>query len=167
MIRTDGFRRVFHEVQHRLHEAIAIARDRRQGGIEIRPEYDVLGETGLREAQSRGPAPRGCSHEKAAAVGHRKNTSKRSTRRTMRSTSERISWESGRSASGSEPSSSCAAPRMPESGFLISWASMEAIAPSDRAHRIAMREMPVHLVHDARGCNQHTMSPEPSPRGAA
>ena len=54
------------------------------------------------------------------------NTSMRSTSLTMRSASSQIRRVSARSSPSTEPSSSWAAPRMPESGFLISWASMAA-----------------------------------------
>jgi len=94
------------------------------------------------------------------------NTSNRSTRRTMRSTSDRMSVESGFSTSGSEPSSSCAAPRMPESGFLISCASIEAMAPTERTASRCVRCRFI-LSMMARGCNTSTRSPAFSPNGAA
>ena len=61
------------------------------------------------------------------------NDSIRSTSLTMRSVSSQISRVSARSSSPTELSSNCAAPRMPESGFLISWASIAPSAVTDRA----------------------------------
>ncbi len=61
------------------------------------------------------------------------NTSMRSTSFTMRSVSSQISRVSERSSSPADCSSSCAAPRMPDSGFLISCASMAASAITERA----------------------------------
>ena len=61
------------------------------------------------------------------------NTSMRSTSFTMRSASSQISRVSVRSSSSTDCSSSCAAPRMPDSGFLISCASMAASAITERA----------------------------------
>ena len=61
------------------------------------------------------------------------NTSMRSTSFTMRSASSQIRRVSVRSSSSADCSSSCAAPRMPESGFLISCASMAASAITERA----------------------------------
>ena len=61
------------------------------------------------------------------------NTSMRSTSFTMRSVSSQISVVSGRSSSPADCSSNCAAPRMPDSGFLISCASMAASAITERA----------------------------------
>ena len=61
------------------------------------------------------------------------NTSMRSTRSRMRPVSSTMSWASGRSSSAAPASRSCAAPRMPDSGFLISWASTAAIADTERA----------------------------------
>ena len=61
------------------------------------------------------------------------NTSMRSTSFTMRSVSSQISLVSERSSSPADCSSSCAAPRMPDSGFLISCASMAASAITERA----------------------------------
>ena len=57
----------------------------------------------------------------------------RSTSFTMRSVSSQISRVSVRSSSPADCSSSCAAPRMPDSGFLISCASMAASAITERA----------------------------------
>ena len=57
----------------------------------------------------------------------------RSTSFTMRSASSQISRVSVRSSSPADCSSSCAAPRMPDSGFLISCASMAASALTERA----------------------------------
>ena len=57
----------------------------------------------------------------------------RSTSFTMRSVSSQMSRVSARSSSDASVSRSCAAPRMPDSGFLISCASIEAIAETDRA----------------------------------
>ena len=54
----------------------------------------------------------------------------------MRSVSSQISRVSARSSSPTELSSNCAAPRMPDSGFLISCAS---IAPSAVTERAALR----------------------------
>ena len=51
----------------------------------------------------------------------------------MRSVSSQISFVSDRSSSPADCSSSCAAPRMPDSGFLISCASMAASAITERA----------------------------------
>ncbi|MNV90238.1 hypothetical protein D3C71_1846070 [compost metagenome] len=61
------------------------------------------------------------------------NTSIRSTSETIRSVSSQISRVSARSSSLTEVSSNCAAPRMPESGFLISCASIEARPVTERA----------------------------------
>ena len=61
------------------------------------------------------------------------NTSMRSTSFTMRSASSQISRVSVRSSSPADCSSSCAAPRMPDSGFLISCASIAASAMTERA----------------------------------
>ena len=69
----------------------------------------------------------------------------RSTSFTMRSASSQISRVSARSSSPTEDSSSCAAPRMPESGFLISWASIAARPVTD-ARGAAMGELAVDLV---------------------
>ncbi len=57
----------------------------------------------------------------------------RSTSFTIRSVSSQISRVSMRSSSLASVSISCAAPRMPDNGFLISCASIEAIADTDRA----------------------------------
>ena len=57
----------------------------------------------------------------------------RSTSFTMRSASSQMSRVSVRSSSPADCSSSCAAPRMPDSGFLISCASMAASALTERA----------------------------------
>src|SRR4029077_5992987 len=59
--------------------------------------------------------------------------SMRSTRATMRSVSSQIRLVSSRSLSGTDCSSSWAAPRMPDSGVLTSCASMAASALTDRA----------------------------------
>ena len=61
------------------------------------------------------------------------NTSIRSTRLHTRSVSSRIRRVSGRSSGRTLCSRSCAAPRMPASGFFTSCASIAAIAPTDRA----------------------------------
>ncbi|MNT97078.1 hypothetical protein D3C72_2393140 [compost metagenome] len=61
------------------------------------------------------------------------NTSTRSINPTMRSVSSRISLASGISSLLTVCSSNCAAPRMPDSGFLISCASIEARPVTDRA----------------------------------
>ncbi len=61
------------------------------------------------------------------------NTSMRSTSFTIRSASSQISRVKVRSSSPTDCSSSCAAPRMPDSGFLISCASMAASAVTERA----------------------------------
>ena len=61
------------------------------------------------------------------------NTSMRSTSFTMRSASSQISRVSARSSSLTDDSRSCAAPRMPDSGFLISWASIAARPVTVRA----------------------------------
>ena len=61
------------------------------------------------------------------------NTSMRSTRLRMRSVSEQMSCVSARSASLVFASRSCAAPRMPDSGFLISCASTAASPDTERA----------------------------------
>ncbi len=60
----------------------------------------------------------------------------RSTSFTIRSVSSQMRRVSARSSSPTLASSSCAAPRMPESGFLISCASM---APSAVTERAALR----------------------------
>ena len=57
----------------------------------------------------------------------------RSTSETMRSVSSVISRVSARSSSLSPLSSSWAAPRMPDSGFLISCASIAARPVTERA----------------------------------
>ena len=71
----------------------------------------------------------------------------RSTSATMRSVSSQISRVSSRPAASASCSSSCAAPRMPDSGFLTSCASIAAIAVTERA---ALRwvELAVDLVGD-------------------
>ena len=61
------------------------------------------------------------------------NISIRSTSATMRSASSQIRRVSARSSSSASVSRSCAAPRMPDSGFLISWASMAARPVTVRA----------------------------------
>ena len=73
------------------------------------------------------------------------NTSTRSIRSTMRSTSSRTSRASGSSSAVTLCSSSCAAPRMPESGFLISCARHRG-EPGHRARRAAADQLPVDLV---------------------
>ena len=57
----------------------------------------------------------------------------RSINATTRSTSVRISVVSSRPSLSAVAPSSCAAPRMPDSGFLISWASIAAMPIADRA----------------------------------
>ena len=56
----------------------------------------------------------------------------RSTSRQMRSVSSRISLVSARSSEDTPASRSWAAPRIPDSGFLTSWASMAAMAETER-----------------------------------
>ena len=61
------------------------------------------------------------------------NASMRSTSATIRSVSSQIRLVSSRSLSGTDCSRSWAAPRMPDSGFLTSCASMAASALTERA----------------------------------
>ncbi len=61
------------------------------------------------------------------------NTSMRSTSAQIRSVSSQISRVSTVSSGVTDCSSSCAAPRIPDSGFLTSWASIAAIAVTERA----------------------------------
>ena len=78
----------------------------------------------------------------------------RSTSFTIRSASSQISRVKVRSSSPADCSRSWAAPRMPESGFLISCASIAASA-DDRARRAAMGELAVHLVGDGALLEHH------------
>ena len=71
-----------------------------------------------------GPRARGRSSE---------NISMRSTSATIRSVSSQISRVSSRSPASALRSRSWAAPRMPESGFLTSCASIAAMAVTERA----------------------------------
>ena len=93
------------------------------------------------------------------------NTSMRSTSVTMRSASSQISRVSCRSSGGADCSSSCAAPRMPDSGFLISCASMAASAITERA---ALRWVSCRSILSAmvRSCSMMTMWPGRSDSGA-
>ncbi len=78
----------------------------------------------------------------------------RSTRVTIRSASSQINRVSVRSSGDAACSSNCAAPRMPDSGFLISCASIAANAITERA---ALRwvKLPIHLVGDAALLQHH------------
>ncbi len=87
------------------------------------------------------------------------NTSIRSTSETMRSVSSQISRVSARSSSDTAVSSSCAAPRMPESGFLISCASMEARPVTERA---AARCVSCRSILSAIERSWNTMTTEPA-----
>ena len=82
----------------------------------------------------------------------------RSTSLTIRSVSSQISRVSARSSSPTEVSSSCAAPRMPESGFLISCAS---IAPSAVTDRAALRWVSCLSIFSAidRSCSRSVTPP--------
>ena len=93
------------------------------------------------------------------------NTSMRSTSLTMRSASSQISRVSVRSSSPTDCSSSCAAPRMPDSGFLISWASMAASAITERAapRWVSWRSILSAMV---RSCSMTTTWPGRSGTGA-
>ena len=65
--------------------------------------------------------------------GPSENISMRSTRATIRSVSSQISRVRVRSSSPAFCSRSCAAPRMPDSGFFTSCASSAAMAVTERA----------------------------------
>ena len=90
----------------------------------------------------------------------------RSTSATMRSVSSQISWVSSRPAGSASCSSSCAAPRIPESGFLTSCASIAAIAVIERA---ALRCVKWRSIISAieRSCSVSTRRSAPSPVSAA
>ena len=83
----------------------------------------------------------------------------------MRSVSSQISWVNSRPASSVSCSSSWAAPRMPESGFLTSCASIAAIAVTERA---ALRWVSWRSILSAieRSCSDRTTRSDPSPAGA-
>ena len=93
------------------------------------------------------------------------NTSMRSTRVTMRSASSQISRVSMRSSDEAACSSNCAAPRMPDSGFLISCASIAASAITERA---ALRCVNCRSILSAmvRSCSITTIWPGRSVSGA-
>ena len=93
------------------------------------------------------------------------NTSMRSTSVTMRSASSQISRVSMRSSDEAGCSSSCAAPRMPDSGFLISCASIAASAITERA---ALRCVNCRSILSAmvRSCSMTTIWPGRSVSGA-
>ena len=93
------------------------------------------------------------------------NTSMRSTSVTMRSASSQISRVSMRSSEDAACSSSCAAPRMPDSGFLISCASIAASAITERA---ALRCVNCRSILSAmvRSCSITTIWPGRSVSGA-
>ena len=93
------------------------------------------------------------------------NTSMRSTSVTMRSASSQISRVSMRSSDEAACSSSCAAPRMPDSGFLISCASIAASAITERA---ALRWVNCRSILSAmvRSCSITTIWPGRSVSGA-
>ena len=84
----------------------------------------------------------------------------------MRSVSSQISRVSCRSSSLADCSRSCAAPRMPESGFLISCAS---IAPSAVIERAAPRWVICRSILSAmvRSCSITMTSSPASPSGVA
>ncbi len=83
----------------------------------------------------------------------------------MRSVSSQMSWVSSRPAASASCSRSCAAPRMPESGFLTSCASIAAIAVTERA---ALRWVSWRSILSAieRSCSVSTTRSVPSPAGA-
>ena len=89
----------------------------------------------------------------------------RSTSVTMRSASSQISRVSMRSSEEACCSSSCAAPRMPDSGFLISCASIAASAITERA---ALRWVSCRSILSAmvRSCSITTIWPGRSVSGA-
>ena len=123
---------ILHEVEEDLDQQIVIAEHRRQRRIVVLDEPMMAGEAGLRHL--------------AHALEHlvdvdRRALDRRARRRTPpcgRATRrcDRPRRRSGASARGRPAafcSRSCAAPRMPESGFLTSWASIAAIAVTERA----------------------------------
>ena len=89
----------------------------------------------------------------------------RSTSFTIRSVSSQIRRVRARSSSPTAVSSSWAAPRMPDSGFLISWASIAASAETERA---APRWVSCLSILSAivRSCSKTTVPACPSGIGA-
>ncbi len=83
----------------------------------------------------------------------------------MRSVSSQISWVNSRAAASASCSKSCAAPRMPESGFFTSCASIAAMAVTERA---AFRWVSWRSILSAieRSCSVSTRRSGPSPAGA-
>ena len=88
----------------------------------------------------------------------------RSIRPRMRSVSREISWVISRSSGASDSSSSCAAPRMPASGFLISCASTAAMPCIERTapRAISWRSMRCARL---RSCKVSSMAPSGSGSG--
>ncbi|MEY9616162.1 hypothetical protein ABIF21_009036 [Bradyrhizobium elkanii] len=83
----------------------------------------------------------------------------------MRSASSQINRVKSRSSEDACCSKSCAAPRMPDSGFLISWASIAASAITERA---ALRWVSCRSILSAmvRSCSITTICPGRSVSGA-
>ncbi len=90
----------------------------------------------------------------------------RSTSAQMRSLSSQMRRVSSRSPALTFSSRSCAAPRMPESGFLTSCASIAAIAVTERAafRCVSWRSILCAMV---RSCSVSTTSSRSSATGAA
>ena len=162
---ADRLGGVLHEVEEHLDELVAVGEHRRQRGIVFLDELDVAGEAGLREPLhvvehdmdvDRLALDRPLVGEHLHAVDQ------------LHDAVGLVADQLGQRAVArrcADCSSSCAAPRMPDSGFLISCASMAASAITERAapRWVSCRSILSAMV---RSCSMTTTWPAYSGSGA-